>query len=374
MDNTQRLENQYLKAKISYYEGDPIMSDSEFDSLEQILKNNGSKVIEQVGSKRKDFDFAHPTKMLSLGKIQTEKNGDKTNYVENLFQKWIDKCTKVVGDGTHLYASPKFDGSAINIIYQGTSLSTILTRGDGFTGKDVTKRLRSKVSDELIVQEVKFTNEDSIEIRCEAVIDINVFNEKYFGTREEGKYTNARNFVAGVLGKDDYSQEKIDDITLIPIAFLVNGKHIHRSHFNKNEFCSTNHDIKFNIEDYVDIIKKFEELRKTYNYLLDGVVISFPVTYRETLGENDHEPLWSIAIKFVSEVATTGVVDIEWNVSKRGELTPVVLLKPVQLAGTTVKRASGYNAGYIFNNKIKKDMLVKVVKRGDIIPAIEIII
>ena len=73
MNKLFELENKYLSAKIAYYNGEPIMSDAEFDVLEQYLKDNGSKVHEQVGAKVKDYDFSHPTKMRSLAKIQTEK-------------------------------------------------------------------------------------------------------------------------------------------------------------------------------------------------------------------------------------------------------------------------------------------------------------
>jgi len=131
MDNIQHLEEKYLKAKIAYYEGTPFLTDAEFDALEALLKEKGSKAIEQVGSKRKDFDFAHPTKMLSLAKIQTEEG----NYMEADFQKWFQKRSQMInGHKPILYASPKFDGNAINIIYRGTDLANVLTRGDGFTG------------------------------------------------------------------------------------------------------------------------------------------------------------------------------------------------------------------------------------------------
>ena len=125
MENIQKLESQYLNAKIAYYDGNPIMTDVEFDTLEQILKEKGSKVHEQVGSKRKDFDFPHPTRMLSLAKIQTEKNDNK--YDE--FYKWFSKRAEIVGKMGMLQASPKFDGSAINIIYRNGKLENILTRG-----------------------------------------------------------------------------------------------------------------------------------------------------------------------------------------------------------------------------------------------------
>ena len=83
--NLQHLETQYLKAKIAYYDGTPIMSDPAFDALEKELKEAGSKVVEQVGAKRKDFDFPHPTPMKSLAKIQTESNNGVTNYQDDIF-------------------------------------------------------------------------------------------------------------------------------------------------------------------------------------------------------------------------------------------------------------------------------------------------
>ncbi len=89
----QKLEAEYLRAKIEYYEGNSIMSDLEFDALEQHLINLGSKVHEQVGAKRKDFDFPHPTKMLSLAKLQTEEG----NYMKDEFWTWFSKRGALVG-------------------------------------------------------------------------------------------------------------------------------------------------------------------------------------------------------------------------------------------------------------------------------------
>jgi DNA ligase (NAD+) len=104
------------------------------------------------------------------------------------------------------------------------------------------------------------------------------------------------------------------------------------------------------------------------------MVIIFDVPYREELGENEHDPNFSVSIKMIPEIATSDVIGIEWNVGKTGELAPVVLLTPVKLAGTSVKRASGYNAGYIQNKPIRIGSKVTVCKRGDIIPAIQSIL
>jgi len=366
--NIRLLEDKYLKAKIAYYEGEPFLTDAEFDALEALLKKEGSKVIEQIGSKRKDFDFRHPTNMLSLSKIQTEAKEDgTTNYVEELFQKWYQKNRLITG-GIKLIASPKFDGNAINIIYQGRNLINVLTRGDGQTGKNITKRFLNHIPSHLGMVNLEISDDDVIEIRAEVVIDINLFNSKY---AEE--FANARNYVAGVIGKDDYDETKVSELHIIPLHYLLNGKHINCEYFQHNSFFE-DWEETFNASDYVDIVKKHEELRKNINYQLDGVVISFPTTVREALGENDHDPEWALAVKFVPVETITEVEGIEWNISKRGEMVPTLLLKPVFLDGSTVRRASGYNASYVLNNKIGSGAIVSIAKAGDIIPEIQKVI
>jgi DNA ligase (NAD+) len=372
MQDTKRLETQYLKAKIEYYEGNPIMTDSEFDALEKILKDAGSKVHEQVGSKRKDFDFTHPTKMLSLSKVQTEKNEDgTTNYMYDEFYTWFSKRASVVGKMGVMSSSPKFDGSAINIIYRDGVLENVLTRGDGEAGKSALKRFKSRLPEKI---DVEVLEGEIIEIRCECVVDVNIFNEKYFGKREDGLYANARNFVAGVIGKDKYVQEKVNDLTLIPLHFIVDGVHVPQFVFEKYPEFSIDYNYKFTYDQYEGVIKHFEELRKTFDFKLDGVVISFPESVRKDLGENDHDPEWALAIKFIPEETVTPYYGVEWNVSKRGELCPVILLKPVELDGTTVKRASGYNAGYLVNNEIGPGAILSIAKAGDIIPEVQNVI
>lgn len=367
MNDLRSLEDKYLKAKIAYYEGTPLMSDAEFDALETHLKNLGSKAPEQVGSKRKDFDFAHPSPMRSLAKIQTEATEEGTYYAEDQFIKWLEKREAIVGKQI-LSASPKFDGNAINIIYRGNKLSSILTRGDGITGKDITRRMSVHVPDIIKIDGIDIADTDIIEIRAEVVIDVNLFNSKY-----SEQFANARNYVAGVIGKDDEDIQKVSELTIIPLHFLLNGKQVNKNLFFDNEFVK-DWDASFSANLYEGIIKSHEKLRETINYQLDGVVISFPVDVREVLGENDHDPEWAIAIKFVPVETITDVEGIEWNVSKKGEIMPTVLLSPVFLDGSTVRRASGYNAGYITKNGIGVGAKVSLAKAGDIIPEIQKVI
>jgi DNA ligase (NAD+) len=376
------LEERYLKGKIGYYDGVPTMSDTEFDYIEAILKEYGSKVPEQVGSKRKDFDFTHPTKMLSLDKIQIEATEEGTNYMESDFLKWYNKCKSVIGHDIPLLSSCKYDGNAINIIYRGLKLANVLTRGDGFTGKDILKRFQNMIPAELdlifwegIPGQMDFLmNEDVVEIRCEVVIPTALFKEKY-----SEEFANPRNYVAGVIGNDEEDMVKISELHLKPLHFLVNGQHVNQRHFNNDLYRSTFISNNTMVEDvtaesFIESMKAYERLREVYEYQIDGVVYSLPVEYRALLGENSHDPEWARAIKFVPAEAITPWAGYFWNNSKRGEIVPTILLEPVLLDGSTVRRASGYNAAYLIEHKIGPGSVVVIAKAGDIIPEIQRVI
>ena len=371
MKNINELEKKYLDAKISYYEGQPILPDAVFDSLEKILKEAGSKAIEQVGSKRKDFNYNHPSKMLSLKKIQTDEKN--TKFIE--FLSWYNKRADVLksifnieNDRSLIYISPKFDGNAINIIFKGNKLYHILTRGDGKFGKNITNKLKL-----IIPNTIKYESKenDFLEIRCEVVIDKDTFYKKY------SEFANPRNYVAGVLGADNYNEEVIKDLTIIPLYYILNGKHLYPDEF-VNNFESKNFYIfpwvpclPINYENH---LVEWINQREKFPYQLDGIVITFLPEYRKILGENEHDTEYCISVKFIPKDAITEVEGIEWNTAKNGELIPTVLLKPVFLDGSTVRRASGYNAGYVLKNRVGPGAIISLIKSGDIIPEIQKVI
>jgi NAD-dependent DNA ligase len=208
--NKQNLtpdEELYLKAKEKYAAGMPIMSDVEFDILEDKLHSDDSFIINMVGTKKgPKVDTPHLTPMLSLAKIKFKNNLvpiDEFNY----FFKDISK-NELIEYG------PKLDGNAINCVYQNGKLISIQSRGDGTLGQNYTKQLSNKVP-----QIIKgFTGE----IRGEAVVDMYIFETKYkkdslVDIDLNKKYCNARNFVAGILNKDfDKSNiDKYNDIDFI---------------------------------------------------------------------------------------------------------------------------------------------------------------
>jgi DNA ligase (NAD+) len=369
--NVQELEKQYLDAKIAYYEGRPIISDPEFDFIERLLRESGSKVVEQVGSKRKDFDYPHPTPMLSLSKIQMEPD----NIMEAEFLTWYRKRREAILSSDlpvttviRMGSSAKYDGNAIDIVYKnGSVLYQVLTRGDGRAGKNITDRMKLILPERL---DMPMEEGDVLEIRCEVVIERAVFEEKY-----AEDFANPRNFVAGILGGDDFIEEVIGDLTVVPLHYILNGEHIgptalvncFRKHPNVHMF----EEVYFFPEEYPTMIETWVKMRDSNPFQLDGIVLSFEPEYRSLLGENSHDPEWAVAIKFVPEEAVTEYMGIEYTVSKTGELAPVVLLQPTKLAGTVVKRASGYNAGFIISKRIGPGAVFNIVKAGDIIPEIK---
>lgn len=355
----------YLKAKKAYYLGEPILSDTEFDYLENELKESGQlKDIQQVGfhDENRNAKFKHPTRMLSLSKFQADGN-DNPCFIE--VNKWLSKRSQ-----SKIYeATPKFDGNAVNIIYRNGKLDAILSRGDGDAGRDYTEKLINNVPNKIK------TKHKIVEVRGEVVIPIDKFNQ--YNEKYDNEYKNERNFVAGILNRD------VDETGIISefVFMAVEAKAIENSEvvYLPTEILSKfgfNHKyslytIYFQKNEFIETYQKMLHHRKVdCPFRLDGFVIKTDINTRRELGENDHDPEWAVAIKFPPEEAVTKVIDIEWNFGKTGNLTPVAILEPTLLDGTTVQRASVHNLGWLIEKDCLPGTTVTIAKKGDIIPQI----
>jgi len=352
------IQDLYIKAKKAYYQGEPIMTDAEFDRLESELESQGllSKIVGFDDDDR-NAKFKHPSKMLSLAKFQAKADGtppisQATSWMQNLNQEWYE-------------ATPKFDGNAINIIYRNGRLDAILSRGNGTAGRDYTDKLIANVPQTIP------TDFDTVEIRGEVVISTKIFDEKY------SKFKNERNFVAGILNRDE-------DVTKITKDFTFMAVEARGYTQGQMHHLSTDHMINFGINlehtlfTYIFGQNEFEQAYKSMlhyrqhksPFRLDGFVIKTPHKNRAQIGENSHDPNWAVAIKFPPEEATTKIIDIQWNFGKTGELTPVAILEPILLDGSTVRRASVHNYGWMTSKGCIPGALVTIAKKGDIIPQI----
>lgn len=344
----------YIKAKEEYYRGTPILSDAEFDVLEQEVG------VGAVGAKDADAKFSHPTKMLSLSKFQADKitgsapTEQAMNWMNNLRQKSNDKQLQ------NFKITCKYDGNSVNCIYRDGKLERVLTRGDGFTGRDITNKIKH-----IIPQTIKFKG--VCEVRGEVIMRKSVFNAKY-----KDKFANPRNLVAGILGRDDDAM--IEDLCVISYDCKMNDEYytldtISELGFNTDE---KPYETTFNCiyDDFDELFERMLDIREKSDFPLDGFVIKTPSQYKSFFGENDHDPEWGKAIKFKPVGVETEVIDIEWNIGKTGEFIPKAILNPIDVDGSTVSRVALYNAGYVVNNNIEAGTRVRIAKSGDIIPQI----
>jgi DNA ligase (NAD+) len=354
------LESLYLSAKRSYYQGEPELSDAEFDELESYLDKN-SRLARLVGFDDDDRNakFNHPSSMLSLGKFQASADGTPPTAQT---EAWLIKRKNSVFEATG-----KFDGNALNIIYRHGKLDCILSRGSGAAGRDYTDKLIANVPTTID------TDYPIVEIRGEVVIETKVFDKLYSHDKK-----NERNFVAGVLNRP--TTEAVLAITKNFVFAAVEARaHIGKSMnyltveefqgwgFNKEHKLFT---YNFNHLGFANAYETMLAYRKQCPFRLDGFVIKTEVEMRNELGENKHDPNWAIAIKFPPEEATTTIIDIKWQFGRTGQLTPVAVLEPTDLDGTTVRRASVHNYGWMLKKGCLPGAIVKIAKKGDIIPQI----
>jgi DNA ligase (NAD+) len=368
----QLLEEKYLKAKEAYYSGEPIMEDWEFDELEQILKDNFSEVINIVGADNDTTAKAeHWNPMLSLAKKSATIDGI-IPFEE--FQSWINSRLSTLNKKEYtLTLMPKYDGNSVNLQYKNGNFFKAITRGNGIKGTDITEKVKYIIP-------LTIPYKEDVEIRGEVIL-----NETSYNKWKKTETKNPRNFVAGILGRDEHNEELLKDLTLF--AFSLRGASSLNKYFDNDDQLLTewgfnkNRAIPFSYltNSYTDFNKEFNnflELRKTYEYKMDGFVVKLDLKEeKEILGENSHDPEYAIAIKFPPEGALTQIESISWNLGNYGELVPIANLSPTELDGTTVKRASLFSWGNLNKKGCFPGAKVKIAKAGDIIPNIyEVII
>lgn len=368
------LETKYLKAKEAYYNGEPIMEDWEFDELEDLLKSMDSDVVNLVGTTDRNFKHQHLSSMTSLDKSQTHVD-EKGNIVFNWDE--IHKFFSKFPDGTVFVAEPKFDGMAINNIYRTGNIERSITRGDKSKGKDVTNKFMRKIP---LTIDSKF----DVEVRGEAMIPYKIFEEKYKNHPAEAirKYKNPRNMIAGVVNKDDITEDLLNEICFMAVEVRIHdGDYffpedteawLKENGFNK---IYPSYVLKFTANEFEDVYFKMKHYRENISeFQLDGFVIKGPEGLRKTMGDTGHHPNWAIAIKFPPMPAKTKIIDIENRVATSGESIPRIKMEGIDLDGTTVRHTAGFNWGYIIEKGLFPGAEVEIVKSGDIIPIISKVI
>lgn len=267
----------------------------------------------------------------------------------------------------------KIDGLSISLTYENGVLVTGATRGDGSVGEDITENLKRVKDIPLVLQDPV-----NITVRGECYMPRASFDRVNQIRQENGEpeFANPRNAAAGTLRQldtkivakrnlatflyqevsptDQSSQEGVLE-KLARLGFVVNQERV----------------LAEDMEQIWDFIQKVAQLREDLPYDIDGIVIKVnDLAVQEELGFTVKAPKWAVAYKFPAEEKEAKILSVDWTVGRTGVVTPTANLTPVQLAGTTVSRATLHNVDYIAEKDIHQDDTVIVYKAGDIIPAV----
>lgn len=378
-ETIQALRNELNQHNYNYYVLDnATISDYDFDvklkELQDLEDKNPEFFDENSPTQRvggtitKNFKtIAHQYRMYSLD----------NSYSKEDLEDWQNRIQKVLGNVDLQYTCElKYDGASISITYENGKLVQALTRGDGFQGDDVTNNIKTIKS---IPLQLKGNYPDKFDIRGEIILPYAGFEKMNQELIEIGEtpYSNPRNTASGSLKLQDSAE--VAKRPLECLLYFVTGNNLpFPSQFEGLESArkwgfKVPNEAKLvnNLQEVFDFIDYWDVHRHNLPYETDGVVVKVnSIQHQEELGYTAKSPRWAMAYKFKSEQVSTQLESISYQVGRTGAITPVANLKPVQLAGTIVKRASLHNADQIEKLDIRIQDTVFVEKGGEIIPKI----
>jgi DNA ligase (NAD+) len=310
----------------------------------------------------------HKWPMLSLG----------NTYSEQELIDFDQRIRKAIGDNFEYVCELKFDGLSMSLSYQGGHLVRAVTRGDGIQGDDVTENVKTINTIPKRLHPGNYP--EDFEIRGEVFMHLKAFERLNAERVENGEvpYANPRNFASGTIKMQDSGEVAKRPLDCF-LYFLYTDKLLFRTHWEsleavKNWGFHVNEHSRLcgNIKEVFDFITEWDKERYNLSYDIDGIVIKVnSYAQQQELGFTAKSPRWAIAYKYKAEQAETELLSVSYQVGRTGAVTPVANLLPVQLAGTTVKRATLHNADEIEKRlKLHEGDWVYVEKGGEIIPKI----
>jgi len=317
------IEKLLERASKAYYEGSPIMHDWEFDALESRAQ------INKVGYKTKD-GVKHMHRLYSLQKIFEGEKFPITN--------------------TDLVETPKLDGACVSLLYKEGYLTQALTRGDGIVGVDITDKIFSSdiVPNECENISLEWNPDDTwVQVTGEVVAP--------------KSKQNSRNYAAGALNLKDNKEFISRDLTFVAYDVKWDNPPSGRT--------------EWTYENDMDMLTIFG-----FNTVIDSEWQEFPHDGRvfrinntqefEKMGYTSHHPRGAFALKQQQETKQTILKDVEWQVGKSGQVSPVAILEPVNIGGAIVRRATLHNIAFIEDLGLEIGCEVEIIRSGEIIPRI----
>lgn len=362
-----------------YKQANPEIDDQAYDRLKAELEallekhpefKDAQTTLSLVGDDRIDGfqSFKHRLPMLSL---------DNTYNKDDFFTFAQRLETQFSKETFQLTIEPKIDGVAVSITYENGVMTRALTRGNGTEGDDITQNVR-------LIQDLPHTIPQSsgfMEIRGEIYMRHDEFERINAIRKENGQdiYKNPRNLAAGTIKLLDFEEAQKRSLNIVTYGIGA---------FEPSSLFSTQQSVQEKLKDWgLPVLEKFwiakdaeeawiaietlDQMRNRFTYPTDGAVIKVnDFSQQRRLGSTAKAPRYAIAYKFEAEKAETRLKDIQLQIGRTGAITPVAILEPVQLAGTTVSRATLHNEDEIKRKDIRIGDTVVVQKAGEIIPQI----
>ncbi len=385
------LRHEILEHDHRYYTlSEPVISDAEYDSLMRRLRELESERPDLItpdsptqrvsGQVAEGFEeYFHKRPMLSL---------DNSYSIDDL-RAWAKRCEKLAeGRAFDYVAELKIDGLSMSLIYEEGRLARAVTRGDGSRGEVVTGNAKTIRSIPLRIKEEAEKKKSplldglmkEVEVRGEVYLPNDVF-ERINRERAESElslFANPRNAASGAMRQLDPKIVADRRLDIFCYLLLFDGAPAFATHHESLEWMRER-GFKVNphrrhcrtIEEVVAFCNEWETRRDELSYEIDGVVVKVnQVAVQDELGATSKSPRWAIAYKFPARQASTRLLDVIYQVGRTGAVTPVAVLEPVLLAGTTVSRASMHNADEMKRLGVMRGDFVFIEKSGEIIPQV----
>ncbi len=380
-----------LREKIRHHEhlyyvlDNPEISDAAFDKLMQQLKTLESEhpslvtpdsPTQRVGGKPREgfVKVPHSSPMLSL---------DNT-YSEEELRAWERRVHELTGRSDVDYVCElKLDGMSLALVYEDGKLVRGVTRGDGSVGEDVTLNVRTVRSIPLSFPKERLKKAgipEDFEVRGELLMPTASFKKINEERERNGlpTFANPRNFTAGTVRQLDPNVTAERRMDYFPYILLRNGRTYFDHHLKTLTALDAagfkvnpNHKLVHSIDEVWAFIQQWEEKRDSLPYEIDGIVVKVDrVALQDELGFTGKAPRWAIAYKYAARAGITKLEDIRVQVGRTGKLTPVAMLAPVLIGGTTVRNATLHNMDEIGRLGVKIGDWVQVERGGDVIPKV----
>ena len=364
-----------------YVKSDPEISDAAYDKLFSRLQeledafpdlDSPSSPTRRVGAPPADelSRREHTRAMLSLDAVMERDE----------VREFHRTVRERVGRSENMYTlEPKFDGLSVELVYRDGELDYGATRGDGHTGEDITRNLRTIGAIPLRLRQ-EAAPPSMLAVRGEVIMPLGGFGELNRERVERGEdaFANPRNAAAGIVRQLDPANVEDKPLTVFFYEVLDQEGADLDSHwealkrFEEWGLKTSGHNRRGStLEDLADFHSRMSENRDDLDFEIDGVVIKVDgYGSREELGTRQRSPRWAVAWKFEPRKEVTRLRDIVVQVGRTGKLTPVALLDPVDVGGVTVSRATLHNAGEVERKDVRPGDKVRVKRAGDVIPEV----